>query len=231
VTVVAVVAVVLIVAWVASVFRRLRRFEGNLTASRALLDVELTRRCDQAPELIAAARAAALPSEILAPLVGARSLAVALREQGMSLGEQAGSENALSVALHRLMFEVECNSNVKHDWAIQRPALELKMTEQRIIGAARVYNDSAAAVNRLVRSVPAGLVARLAGGHQVPLFEATVVELPIGPGDAEMAEAPSPLEVAPQAPLLPQPVAPEAALRDDTVAVADRDAGVPGALL
>ncbi|MFD4180766.1 LemA family protein [Rhodococcus sp. NPDC058514] len=161
--------------------------------------MELKRRCDQAPELIAAARAAAVPSEILSPLVGARSLAVALREQGMSLGEQAGSENALSVALHRLMFEVECSPNVKHDWAIQRPALELKVTEQRIIGAARVYNDSAAAVNRLVRSIPSGFVTRLVGGCEVPLFEATVVELPVGPVDA--------------------------------LAPADRDAGVPGALL
>ncbi|MFG1783173.1 LemA family protein [Rhodococcus oryzae] len=206
----------------------MRRFEGNLTASRGLLDVELKRRCDQAPELITAARAAAMPSEILAPLVGARSLAVALREQGMSLGEQAGSENALSVALHRLMFEVECNPNVKHDWAIQRPALELKVTEQRIIGSARVYNDSATAVNRLVRSVPAGFVARLVGGQQVPLFEATVVELPVGPDVA--AEAHALHDVAPLAPLHDEVVSP-APLHDDTVAPAGRDAGVPGALL
>lgn len=161
-----------------------------------------------------------MPSEILAPLVGARSLAVALREQGMSLGEQAGSENALSVALYRLMLEVECSPNAKHDWAIQRPALELKVTEQRIIGAARVYNDSAAAVNRLVRSVPAGFISGLLGGREVPLFEATVVELPVGPDDT----------VAPQAPLLEHGLAPQAPLLERVLAPAKRDAAVPGAL-
>lgn len=163
--------------WVLTVRRSLRRSETNLTASRRLLDVELTRRYEQTDALVAAARAAGLDSAVVAPLAGARSLAVGVRDQGLTLGEQAGAENALSVALHRVIAEATDDPRVKNDWTIQRPVLDLQTTEQRLAGAARVYNDHAAARNALLRGVGKGPIARMLGGRPAPLFEAAHVEL------------------------------------------------------
>ncbi|WP_181762908.1 LemA family protein [Rhodococcus spelaei] len=174
----AVVAVVLF-ARVYAVVRRLRRTEANLTASRSLLEVELGRRYEQVNDLVVAARAANMDSSVLAPLAGARSLALGFREQGMTLGDQAGSENALSVALHRVVLETGSDPKVKNDWAIQRPVLELQRTEQRLVGAARVYNSSAAAMNSLSRGIGTAPVARVFGGRPAPMFEATLAELPV----------------------------------------------------
>ncbi|MFC9924733.1 LemA family protein [Rhodococcus sp. NPDC127527] len=158
--------------------RKLRRAEANLTASRRLLEVELGRRYEQVNDLIVAARAANMDSGVLAPLAGARSLALGFREQGMTLGDQAGSENALSVALHRVVLESGNDPKVRNDWAIQRPVLELQRTEQRLVGAARVYNTSATAMNSLVGGIGTAPVVRVLGARKAPLFEATLAELP-----------------------------------------------------
>lgn len=167
--------------------RRLRRSEATLDASRHLLEAELTRRYAQTDGLVSAARAAGMDSAVVAPLAGARSLAIGVRDQGLTLGEQAGSENALSVALHRVIVEALHDPKHKNDWTIQRPVLDLQITEERIAGAARVYNDHAARINVLVGKVPAGAVARILGVHRAPLFEATPVALDIAdpdePGD------------------------------------------------
>ncbi|MFE3293723.1 LemA family protein [Rhodococcus sp. NPDC059234] len=174
----AVVAVVLF-ARVYAVVRKLRRAEANLTASRRLLEVELGRRYDQVNDLVVAARGANMDSGVLAPLAGARSLALGFREQGMTLGDQAGSENALSVALHRVVLESGNDPKVRNDWAIQRPVLDLQRTEQRLVGAARVYNNSATAMNSLVGGIGTAPIVRIFGARKAPLFEATLAELPV----------------------------------------------------
>ncbi|MFF0814984.1 LemA family protein [Rhodococcus sp. NPDC003318] len=172
----AAVIVVVLAVWVLTVLRRVRRSEANLTASRRLLDVELTRRYDQTDALVAATRAAGMDSDIVAPLAGARSLALGVRDQGLTLGDQAGSENALSVALHRVIAAATQDPNVKNDWTVGRPVLDLRTTEQRLAGAARVYNDHAGARNALLRGVGTGVIARILGARPAPLFEAAHAE-------------------------------------------------------
>ncbi|SDD53883.1 LemA protein [Rhodococcus tukisamuensis] len=176
-------------AWAVAVVRRLRRIQASLSASRRLLEVELNRRYELVDALVVAARRADAPSAALAPLAGARSLALGFREQQLTLGEQAGSENALSVALHRVLLEVAEDPAVKNDWSVQRPALEVRNTEQRLVGAARVYNGTATALNTLVRGLPAGPVARAFGGRPVPLFEATAAELHVSAPTAAPANS------------------------------------------
>lgn len=181
-TVVAIVAVVAVVlcCLALTVVRRTRRCEANLTASRNLLDAELSRRYEQTDLLVAAARTAGMDSATVAPLAGARSLAMGVRTQGLTLGEQAGSENALSAALHQVMTEAARDPRIKNDWTVQRPVLDLQVTEQRLAGAARVYNDHAAATNALVRGIATGPIARLIGARAVPLFEAMQLHVPTG---------------------------------------------------
>ncbi|MFC4604915.1 LemA family protein [Rhodococcus kronopolitis] len=155
-----------------SVVRRLRRTQASLDASRRLLEIELNRRYELAGELVVAARRAGVPTTTLGPLAGARSLALGFREQQLALCEQAGSENALSVALHRVLATVSADSTLRNDWSVQRPALDATTVEQRLAGAVRVYNGVATSMNALVRALPAGPVASAFGGRTAALFEA-----------------------------------------------------------
>jgi LemA protein len=177
VTVVAIVLVVaLVVCWVATVARRVRRCSASLTASRALLETEIDRRHAQTETLVAATRVAGVGSAFTGPLAGARSLAIGVRDQGLTLRERAGAENALSVALHAVTNVAATDPTVKNDWAVQRPILDLATTEQRLAGAARVYNDHAAAMNALLRGVTRA-PAQLFGALPATLFEADVTEV------------------------------------------------------
>lgn len=176
---------------------RVRRTRTNLAASRGLLEVELERRYEQTGVLVAAARSAGMGSGAVTPLVGARSFVVGVRAAGLTLGEQAGAENALSAALHRVATAAE-DPRFRNDWAVQRPTLDLQVTAQRLVGAARVYNDHAAATNAMLRG-RTGPVARLLGVEPAPLFEAAVrgggvaAPAPLGEEAGVMARGPAPV--------------------------------------
>ncbi|MGW4479516.1 LemA family protein [Rhodococcus triatomae] len=173
----------------AAVARRVRRCTTNLTASLALLETEIERRHEQTETLVVAARAAGLDSSLTGPLAGARSFAIGVRDQGLTLRDRAGAENALSVALHGVTGVAVADPAVKNDWTIQRPVLDLQTTEQRLAGAARVYNDQAATMNGLLHRLPTRPLARMFGATPATLFEAVATESEPRGGDALPAPA------------------------------------------
>ncbi|MFD6855894.1 LemA family protein [Rhodococcus sp. NPDC060090] len=165
VMVVAVVAVTLL--WIRLGIRRLRTLLTRRRDSLRLLLNELDDRYDLIPALIAASAGAGVERSRISPVVGARSLAIAMRDQRLDLPERAATENALSAALHEL---IEVCDGANH-WPFIRVARELDTREQRIAGAVRVHNDLAGKLNTQVSRVPTSLFAMLAGVRAVPMFE------------------------------------------------------------
>ncbi|MGX6508792.1 LemA family protein [Rhodococcus sp. SJ-2] len=180
VIVVAVVAVALL--WIRLGMRRLRTLRTRRRDGLNLLLNELDDRYDLIPALIAASAGAGVERSRISPVVGARSLAIAMRDQRLDLPERAATENALSAALHELIGVLD---GVNH-WPFIRVARELHTREQRIAGAVRVHNDLANKLNSQVASFPTSLYATLAGVRPVAVFEVpaglvtdTATEVPV----------------------------------------------------
>lgn len=186
--------VVIVLLWTRAAVRRLRVLTMRHRDSLRLLTNELDDRYDQVPALIAASAGAGLDRSRLSPVVGARSLAIAMRDQRLPLGERAAAENTLSAALHELIGVLD---GVNH-WPFIRVARELRTREQRIAGAARVHNDLGRTINTAATTFPTSVFARIAAVGPVPLFEVV----------APLAPAPlAPAAVVPPVPVAPEPAA------------------------
>ncbi|AXY53770.1 LemA family protein [Rhodococcus ruber] len=181
--------VVIVLLWTRAAVRRLRVLKMRHRDSLRLLTNELDDRYDQVPALIAASAGAGLDRSRLSPVVGARSLAIAMRDQRLPLGERAAAENTLSAALHELIGVLD---GVNH-WPFIRVARELRTREQRIAGAARVHNDLGRTINTAATTFPTSVFARIAAVGPVPLFE---VVAPLAPA-----------AVVPPVPVAPEPAA------------------------
>lgn len=166
--VVAVVVVVLL--WMRAGMRRLQTLRARRRDSLRLLLHELDDRYDLVPALIAASAGAGVERSRISPVVGARSLAIEMRDQRLGLAARAAGENTLSAALHELIGMLD---GVNH-WPFIRVARELQNREQRIAGAVRVHNDLARGINTAVTRFPTSLFAKLGGVSPVELFEVTM---------------------------------------------------------
>lgn len=169
VTVVAVVigVIVLLVLSTNSAMRRAQKRRARYRDSLRLLANELDDRYDLVPALIAASAGAGVERSRISPVVGARTLAIAMRDRRLSLGERAEAESTLSAALHELIGDPDDGTH----WPFTRVARELQNGEARIVGAAHVHNDLAQALNETVSTFPSSVFAKLAGVGTVPLFE------------------------------------------------------------
>jgi len=160
--------VVAVVLWIRVGVRRMRTLQERHRESLRLLLHELDDRYDLVPALIAASAGAGVERERIRPVVGARSLAIGVRDRRLGLAERAGAENALSAMLHDLIGGLE---GVNH-WPFIRVARELQSRERRIGGAVRVHNDLGRTLNESVARFPTSLFAKVAGIGPVALFEA-----------------------------------------------------------
>ncbi len=180
-------------AWAISSVQRLRRAAASVDSALALVHVELDRRYEYVPGLVLAA-SETVGSDLVAPVTGARSLAMRVREEKLDLRRQAGAEKALSEALQAVLASGRRYPQLAHDWAFVRPAHELEVTEQRLAGAVRVYNTQARSLNRSIRTFPGTQLAQRLGIAKVQLFQATILavassEAPADGGDVVDAAA------------------------------------------
>lgn len=177
----------ILVAWLVSEFRQLRRVDANLRTALSLIHAEMDRRYEYVPGLVLAV-ADTVGRDLVSTVSGARSLAMRVREEGLDLGRQAGAENALSAALASLLGTARSYPALRRDWAFVRPAHEIDQTETRLAGAVTVYNDLCRRHNDSLGSFPTGLLARVGGIAAAPLFEATILEMPVSAEDESGAE-------------------------------------------
>jgi LemA protein len=147
----------------------------------AQIDVQLKRRHDLVPNLVATAKrylqheAATLESVIRARGQAA-SAAQALRQHPTEAPAALAlmqAERVLDGTLGRLMMVTEAYPELKADETMRSLSEELTSTENRIGFARQAYNDEVMVHNDAVGQFPVLIVARISGFAPLPMLEST----------------------------------------------------------
>lgn len=145
------------------------------------IDVQLKRRYDLIPNLVNATQATLRHErETLESVTAARRQAMSAEQtarrnpgDGDALASLAAAESVLGGSLGRLMALVESYPELKGDEAVARLSEELTSTENRIAFARQAFNDQVTGYNTEIESMPAALVAGLAGFRRASQLAAT----------------------------------------------------------
>lgn len=166
---VVVVALALPLAWAISVYNRLVRLRNQVGTAWADVDVQLIRRHDLVPSLVAAVQAyAGHEQAVLATVTELRGRAIATRAPG-PLGVV---ESALGQGLGRLLALEEAYPELKASENFVRLQRDLVQVEEQLQYARRFYNGAVRDLNDAVQRMPDLLIARLGGFGAAAFFQA-----------------------------------------------------------
>jgi LemA protein len=145
----------------------------------AQIDVQLTRRHDLIPNLVEVAKGYLRHErETLEAVVAARAAAVTAQSavagpavDPTALGQLAGAENLLTMALGRMFAVAEAYPDLKANQNMLALQEELTTTENRVAFARQAYNDAVMIYNTKRQVFPANLVAGVLPFPPAALFE------------------------------------------------------------
>lgn len=164
-------AVVLVGLWVVGVYNKLVRRRAQVTVTGAQIDVQLGRRHDLLPRLVAAvAGYAAHERQTFEAVVHARN--VAMGAVGGPRAAQSASEQALTGGVDRLLAVAERYPELQASGTFASLQAELANTENGIAYARQFYNGAVETLNATVTAVPDRFVAALVGIGTAEYFEA-----------------------------------------------------------
>jgi LemA protein len=158
-----------VIGWMAFAFNRLVRLRNQMRAAWADIDVQLIRRHDLVPQLVAAVRAyAGHERGLLEAVTELRAQAVSL-ESPARLGEV---ESALEQALGRLFALRESYPDLKANENFSQLQRDLVAVEEHLQYARRFYNGAVRDYNTTLQRVPDIVVARTFGFSDGEHFQA-----------------------------------------------------------
>jgi LemA protein len=166
--IIGVIVLVPLVWWIAT-FNRFVRLKHAVKESWADIDVELKRRYDLIPNLVATVKGyASHERDVLQRVTELRN--AAMHNQG-SAASQAKDENALLQGMRSLFAVAEGYPQLKADQNYLALQQELAVTEDRIAAARRFFNGNVRDLRNLKESFPTSIVAGMAGVQEVSFFE------------------------------------------------------------
>ncbi|MCK6490887.1 MAG: LemA family protein [Planctomycetes bacterium] len=172
-------AVVLL--WGVMAYNRLVTLRQRVGNAFAQIDVQLKRRYDLIPNLVAVAKRY-LEHErgTLEAVTAARGAAVAAQGRASTAPTDGGAiqglmaaEGALSGSLGRLFALAESYPQLKADATMRDLTEELTATENKVGFARQAFNDAVTAYNTACEVIPDRFVAGLGGFQRASLFEIT----------------------------------------------------------
>lgn len=132
------------------------------------IDVQLKRRHDLIPNLIAAVRGEMqFEQDTLEKVIAARNSAIAAR----GVAETAEKENALTQTLSRLFALAENYPTLKANESVRTLMEELTSTENKVGFARQYYNDVATRFNTAQNVFPDNFIAQAFKFQPVELYE------------------------------------------------------------
>lgn len=175
------VALAALLVWATVVYNRLMELRNRTTNALAQIDVQLKRRYDLIPNLVAVAKKyLEHESQTLEAVIRARGQAQAAATAMRSAPGKPEvaeamvvAEGALGGALGRLMVVSERYPNLKADETMRSLSQELGSTENRIGYARQAYNDQVMEFNNATKAFPAIVVAAILGFHAMPMLQST----------------------------------------------------------
>lgn len=160
---------VLLLAWGVWVFNRLVRLRNQVNTAWADIDVQLTRRHDLVPSLVAAVKAyASHEGTVLQAVTELRAQAVSLKNPAQ-LGEV---ESSLEQALGRLLALKEAYPDLKANQNFAQLQRDLVEVEEQLQYARRFYNGAVRDYRDGIQRIPDTLIARSFGFREAEFFQA-----------------------------------------------------------
>jgi len=157
-------------AWAVYVFNRLVRLRNQVRTAWADIDVQLTRRHDLVPQLVAAVKGyAGHERAVLETVIELRQQAIGLAGRPSRLGQVEG---ALEQALGRLFALKEAYPDLKASDNFLQLQRDLVEVEEHLQYARRFYNGAVRDYNDAGQRVPDLLVARGFGFADAEFYQA-----------------------------------------------------------
>ena len=162
--------VVFVAVWAIWRYNNLVSLKYQVANAWKQIDVQLKRRHDLIPNLIAAVRGEMqFEQDTLEKVIAARNSAVSAR----GVAETAEKENVLTQTLSRLFALSENYPNLKANESVKTLMEELTSTENKIGFARQFYNDVATRFNTAQQVFPDNLIAQTFKFQPVELFQIT----------------------------------------------------------
>ena len=167
--VIAVIVVAVIGFYVMSLYNGLVRMRNQVKEAWSDIEVQLKRRFDLIPNVLATVKGYAKhESETLEKVVAARAAALS---QPHTMQDIAKAEGELSGALKSIFALSESYPELKANTNFLELQHELRDTEDKIQAARRFYNGNVLAFNTKIQQFPANMIAEKFHFEAQPLFE------------------------------------------------------------
>ena len=165
-----------LVLWAAWTYNRLVRLRNQVAEAWAGIDVQLQRRYDLVPNLLATVKGYMRhESGVLERVTQLRS------HPELDVPERANRESGLSRSIGRLFALAEDYPDLKASEGFAQLHRSLVQVEEHLQFARRYYNGSVRDNNNLVEGFPSLLVARLFGFRSAAFFEIELASQRIAP--------------------------------------------------
>jgi LemA protein len=153
----------------ALLYNRLVKLRNRVDNAWSQVDVQLRRRYDLIPNLVATVKGyAAHESETFRAVVAARDGA----RSAVTIEEQGRAETALTGAIGNLLAVAEAYPELRSVERFAELQEQLAKTEDKISVSRHIYNDTTLNYNDAITTIPSNLVARLASFSRRDYFQA-----------------------------------------------------------
>lgn len=166
-----VVAIVVVIGlWAVLTYNGLIRLRNTVQTSWHQIEVQLQRRYDLIPNLVATVQGYARHEQAVFTEV-TRARAAAVQSAAGSPAMRQGAESMLTAALGRLMAVAEAYPDLKANQNFLHLQAELTNTEDRIAAARRLYNNNVRDYNTRQQSIPTNIIAGMGPFNLADFFE------------------------------------------------------------
>jgi LemA protein len=158
-----------VVLWGIVIFNRLVTLRNDTESAWHQIDVQLKRRYDLIPNLVAAVKGyMEYERDVLTKVTEARARALA----AVALREKAAAEDDLSRVLARFLAVIEGYPNLKSSENVMELQEELVSTENRIAFARQFYNDLVANFKTRIEGFPDVIISSVFSFRSPEFFSA-----------------------------------------------------------
>lgn len=153
-------------------YNRIQTLDEQVTAFKSQIEVQLQRRSDLIPNLVATVRGVAeQEQEVFTAVAEARTRLGGAIQSG-DIEAMARENQGLSSALSRLLVVSERYPELRSSEAFRTLQDQLEGTENRIATARQDYNQAVQAYNGYIRRFPSVLTAKAIGAKPRVYYEA-----------------------------------------------------------
>lgn len=164
-------AIVTLILWLIMLYNSLIRLRNRAREGWSDIDVQLKRRHDLIPNLVASVKGyMAHEKDLLEKITRYRAQAMDAQKAG-NAAALSNAENILGQALGKLQIAVESYPDLKANQNVAQLMDELSDTENKIQAARRFYNGQVRDFNTKLEMFPNNLIAKTLGFAKFIFFE------------------------------------------------------------